>query len=159
MLDVMTKKEPRIATPATPIKITNFATTGQGIGLIESDIDINSQIFTGLSGIKVFLWNAIPGETVSKFQITTQKPHLIEGIALTLETTSSSRIEPKDQQYLSTSPWQILTDEAELEAKSNILTSLFKHLAASTDINNSLIEKIKIDSIISKVENALFFSI
>ena len=144
MLDVMTKKEPRIATPATPIKITNFATTGQGIGLIESDIDINSQIFTGLSGIKVFLWNAIPGETVSKFQITTQKPHLIEGIALTFETTSSSRIEPKDQQYLSTSPWQILTDEAELEAKSNILTSLFKHLVASTDIKNSLIEKIKI---------------
>ena len=140
----MTKKEPRIATPATPIKITNFATTGQGIGLIESDIDINSQIFTGLSGIKVFLWNAIPGETVSKFQITTQKPHLIEGIALTFETTSSSRIEPKDRQYLSTSPWQILTDEAELEAKSNILTSLFKHLVASTDTNNSLIEKIKI---------------
>ena len=144
MLDVMTKKGPRIATPTTPIKITKFATTGQGIGVIESDVKINSQVLTELSGIKVFLWNAIPGEIITKFQITTQKPHLIEGIALAFENTSSDRTEPKDQQYLSTSPWQILTDESEIEAKSEILTSLFQHLAESNDINSSITKKIKI---------------
>lgn len=144
MLNTMTRKESRIATPANPIKITNFATTGQGIGVVNSDLKINEQTFSELSGIKVFLWNSIPGETVSKFQIITKKPHLIEGIALEFETISTSRTAPKDFQYLSTSPWQILTDEAELEAKSNILTALFQHLSSTHQIDKSLIQKIKI---------------
>ena len=144
MLNTMTRKESRIAIPANPIKIISFATTGQGIGVVNSDLKIDEQTFSELSGIKVFLWNSIPGETVSKFQIITKKPHLVEGIALEFETISTSRTAPKDIQYLSTSPWQILTDEAELEAKSNILTALFQHLSSTHRIDKSLIQKIKI---------------
>ena len=79
MLDTMKIK--KIAIPETPIMITEFATTGQGIGILESNLQINSQNYSQYKGIKVFLWNTIPGETITKFEITRQKSHFIEGIA------------------------------------------------------------------------------
>ena len=120
----MRKKEPKIATLETPLHISDFATTGQGIGTLKSDLSINQQIYTELSGVKVLLWNALPDELVTKFQVVAQKPHFIEGIALEITKQSTSRVNPRDEQFLSTSPWQILNEDAELTAKSRILTSL-----------------------------------
>lgn len=128
MLIVMSKKEPKIAIPDRPLEVTHFATTGQGIGTLKSSLYINSRPSSDLNGIKILLWNTIPGEAVSKFQIIKQKPHFIEGIALEIDKTSDSRITPKDTQYLSTSPWQIISPSSELQAKTAILSSLFNQL-------------------------------
>jgi len=121
----MRKREPRIATPKLPLHIDDFVTTGQGIATLNSELTINQQSYSELVGVKVLLWNALPGEIVSKFQVITQKSHFIEGIAIEFEKQAESRIAPRDEQFLSTSPWQILSDQAELSAKSNILVSLF----------------------------------
>jgi len=64
----MRKKEPRIATPKTPLFVDDFATTGQGIATLNSELIINQQSYSELVGVKVLLWNALPGEVVSKFQ-------------------------------------------------------------------------------------------
>ena len=143
-LDVMRKKEPRIATPKIPLFVDDFATTGQGIATLNSELIINQQSYSELVGVKILLWNALPGEIISKFQIVTQKPHFIEGIAIEFEKQSESRVAPQDEQFLSTSPWQILNDQAELSAKSNILVSLFTHLDKTHPINKDLILNIPI---------------
>lgn len=142
MLDLMRKKEPKIATLETPLHISDFATTGQGIGTLKSDLSINQHIYTELSGVKVLLWNALPDELVTKFQVVAQKPHFIEGIALEITKQSTSRVNPRDEQFLSTSPWQILNEDAELTAKSRILTSLFEHLGNTHPINKQFTSKI-----------------
>ena len=152
MLDAMRRKLERTAIPVIPLKITAFATTGQGIGVLESDFSCHSTDKQGtdyketfnLLGIKVFLWNAIPGEIVTKFLILNQKSHFIEGIALEFTSTSPSRVTPKDPQYLSTSPWQILSPVAELEAKRDILSSLFHHLNLHHQIEPEKITQISI---------------
>ncbi len=69
------------------------------------------------NGKVAFLWNALPGEMVSEYEITKKKSHYIEGIATKIEASSPHRLEPKDTCYLSTSPWQILDFEYELEQK------------------------------------------
>lgn len=140
----MRKKEPKIARPKAPLYISDFATTGQGIGTLNSDLTINQQTYSELAGVKILLWNALPGELITKFQIITQKPHLIEGVALEFEKQSNLRVAPKDAQFLSTSPWQILDEKAELAAKSNILISLFKHLSHTHPINHQLISNIPV---------------
>ena len=140
----MRKREPRIATPKLPLHIDDFATTGQGIATLNSELTINQQSYSELVGVKVLLWNALPGEIVSKFQVVIQKSHFIEGIAIKFEKQAESRIAPRDEQFLSTSPWQILSDQAELSAKSNILVSLFTHLDKTHPINKDLIQNISI---------------
>ena len=88
----------------TSIAIDKLIPGGQGIGTLPD-------------GKKVFLWNALPGETVTELEITKQKSHYIEGIATKIERPSSHRVEPKDPCFLSTSPWQILDYTYELEQK------------------------------------------
>ena len=142
MLDLMRKKEPKIATLETPLHISDFATTGQGIGTLKSDLSIDQQTYTEFNGVKVLLWNALPDELVTKFQVVAQKPHFIEGIALEITKQSTSRVNPRDEQFLSTSPWQILNEDAELTAKSRILTSLFEHLGNTHPISKQFTSKI-----------------
>ncbi len=153
MLDLMRKKEPKIATLETPLHISDFATTGQGIGTLKSDLSINQQTYTKLSGVKVLLWNALPDELVTKFQVVAQKPHFIEGIALEITKQSTSRVNPRDEQFLSTSPWQILNEDAELTAKSRILTSLFEHLGNTHPISKQFTSKI----LVHKSPNNYFY--
>ena len=81
---------------------------GQGIGTMED-------------GKKVFLWNALPNEIVTDFEITKQKSHYLEGIATRIEQPSKYRVEPKDPCFLSTSPWQILDFDYELIEKRNLV--------------------------------------
>ncbi|MDO4978546.1 MAG: RsmD family RNA methyltransferase [Candidatus Saccharibacteria bacterium] len=97
-----------------PIKITKLAPTGQGISELPD-------------GMKVFLWNALPGETVSRFLMTKRKAHFAEGIATEISEKSADRIEPRDTHFLSTSPWQIMVETYEKSAKEALLDELFEH--------------------------------
>lgn len=100
---------------STPIQITHFATTGQGIGLIPDGPK---------QGMKGFFWNALPNETVTEFRIIKQKSNFLEAIATKIQTKSPYRISPRDAQFLSTSPWQILDYEYELKQKIKIVQDL-----------------------------------
>ncbi|MBQ3430571.1 class I SAM-dependent RNA methyltransferase [Candidatus Saccharibacteria bacterium] len=88
---------------ATEILVEKIVPGGQALGTI--------------SGKKIFLWNALPGETVKTLLLTKEKSSFLEGIALDIENPSPSRVTPKDPCYLSTSPWQIFDYSFELTEK------------------------------------------
>ena len=110
----MKQKNP-IITPETPLEVINFATTGQGIA-------------TNSDGKKIFLWNALPGEKVTEYQILKQKSHLTEAVALKIENSNPHRVLPRDEHYLSNSPWQILDINYENSVKKQIIEELFSKL-------------------------------
>ncbi len=77
-------------------------------------------------GRKLFAWGGLPGETVT-VQITKKKSHLAEGIVTSVEVPSSERIEPRDpDSFLSTSPWQIMSFDAEQHYKSALIEEAFE---------------------------------
>lgn len=78
------------------------------------------------SSKKIFLWNALPGEIVTRAQVTKDKSGFIEATALDFEKTSEYRQAPKDDCFLATSPWQIMTYDFELEQKRAILVELLR---------------------------------
>jgi 23S rRNA (uracil1939-C5)-methyltransferase len=104
-----------IITLENPIKIERIAPTGQGVATLES-------------GKKIFLWNTLPEEEVKVYKLSKKKNSFDEGIALEFTKTSDSRIEPKDKHFLSTSPWQIMSDKTELNLKHNIIKELYRNL-------------------------------
>lgn len=71
-------------------------------------------------GRRVFIWNTLPDELVM-VDIKKKKRQLAEGIATEIIEASPERIEPLDEAYLSTSPWQMMTWEAENTYKQQIL--------------------------------------
>lgn len=115
MLDIKMKQKNPIITQETPLEVINFATTGQGIA-------------TNLDGKKIFLWNALPGEKVTECQILKQKSHLTEAVALKIENSNPHRVLPRDEHYLSNSPWQILDINYENSVKKQIIEELFSKL-------------------------------
>ena len=115
MLDIKMKQKNPIITPETPLEVINFATTGQGIA-------------TNSDGKKIFLWNALPGEKVTEYQILKQKSHLTEAIALKIENPNPHRVLPHDKHFLSNSPWQILDINYENSVKKHIIEELFSKL-------------------------------
>ena len=64
----------------------------------------------------VFVWNALPGEEV-EVELTKKKKDFMEGIAINILKASPDRLEPKEDHFLSCSPWQILDWESENEWK------------------------------------------
>src|SRR5436305_291976 len=77
-------------------------------------------------GKKLFAWGGLPGEKV-EVQITKKKSNLLEGVVTEVIEPSKERIEPLDpESYLSTSPWQIMTFEAELHYKSALIEEAFE---------------------------------
>lgn len=98
-----------------PLKIEKLTPTGQGITTLKN-------------GKKLFLWNALPEEEILSYNLIKTKNSFDEGIAIDFKSTSNSRIQPKDEQYLSTSPWQIMTDEFESKQKAGILSELYRNL-------------------------------
>ncbi len=99
----------------SPLKIERLTPTGQGIATLSD-------------GKKIFLWNTLPNEEVKSYKLIKQKSSFDEGIAETFSKTSANRVEPKDEQYLSTSPWQIMTDVFEVEQKTKIIKELYRNL-------------------------------
>lgn len=77
-------------------------------------------------GRKAFVWGGLPGETV-EIQITKKKSKLAEGIVTGVVTPSKARVEPKDpENYLSTSPWQIMDNASEQHYKSALIEEAFE---------------------------------
>ena len=78
------------------------------------------------SGKKVFLWGALPGEEVIDYDITKNKSRYLEAIATRILNNSPWRVTPKDNVYLSTSPWQIIEYSNELNLKSELVVEIFR---------------------------------
>ncbi|MBR3263682.1 class I SAM-dependent RNA methyltransferase [Candidatus Saccharibacteria bacterium] len=81
---------------------------------------------TAKNGKKIFFWNALPGETVTKYQTTKIKPSFERAIATKVANQSPHRISPKDWCYLSTSPWQIMNYDYELSLKQDLVVEIFR---------------------------------
>ncbi len=99
--------------PILTVTIDRMIGGGQAIGTLET-------------GQKAFVWNALPGETVS-FQVTKKKSNFVEGVATEIQKPSSERTAPLDpDSYLSTSPWQMMTFDAEQHYKAALIEEAFE---------------------------------
>lgn len=98
--------------------------------VIIETIELNSIVPGGQTmgelgdGRKIFAWGGLPNETV-KVQLTKLKKSYAEGIVTEVIKASPHRVEPRDECYLSTSPWQIMTPELEVKSKSNLVVESF----------------------------------
>jgi len=77
-------------------------------------------------GRKVFVWNALPGETV-RVRIIKKRRSYAEAIAEEIVQASPEREQPVEDNYLATSPWQMMTFAAENNYKTAIVRELFAH--------------------------------
>jgi len=93
---------------------------------IEKIIPGGQALATNNEGKKIFLWNALPGEVVEEYIITKKKSHFEEGIATKIKETSTHRVNPEDSCYLSTSPWQNMDYDYELELKKSLVVELYR---------------------------------
>lgn len=99
--------------PIVNVKLDSIVGGGRAIGTLGS-------------GIKIFVWGGLPGETVNA-QITKKKAKLAEGVVIEVLESSTDRIEPRDaDSYLSTSPWQIMSFEAEQRYKSALIEEAYE---------------------------------
>lgn len=81
---------------------------------------------TNDDGKKIFLWNALPGEIIAEYQIIKNKSHYQEAIATKIHQASNFRVEPRDDCFLATSPWQIIDYQYELQLKSDLVAEIFQ---------------------------------
>lgn len=95
------------------IEITKLIPGGQALG-------------TNVEGKKGFFWNALPGEQVAEYTITKNKSHYFEAIATKINNPSPHRVHPQDECYLSTSPWQIINYNYELQLKQELVAEVFR---------------------------------
>ncbi|NBU33354.1 class I SAM-dependent RNA methyltransferase [bacterium] len=93
---------------------------------IEKLVHGGQGLATLADGRKVFVWNALPGETVS-LRMLKSKKGFAEAIAEEIIEPSKERIAPKEPaSYLATSPWQIMGFESENTFKKDILAETFE---------------------------------
>ena len=76
--------------------------------IIEKLVHGGQGLATLADGRKVFVWNALPGETV-RVRIIKAKHSYAEAIAEEIVKASAERVEPSEANYLATSPWQMMT--------------------------------------------------
>ena len=101
-------KKPKFET----LKFDKFTPGGQGLGTLDS-------------GKKVFAWGVLPGET-ARVRITKSKKSFAEGFADVIIEPAFKRTTPKDpESYLSTSPWQVIDYDYELETKQFLICESF----------------------------------
>lgn len=100
--------------PQIELIVDKIVGGGQALGVAEN-------------GKKTFVWGALPGEKV-RVQVTKKKSAFLEAVAMELlENKSKYRVEARDTDlYLSTSPWQIMDYEYELEQKENLIAEAFE---------------------------------
>lgn len=95
------------------IRLSTIIGGGQALGQLDN-------------GKKCLLWGGLPSETVS-FRITKKKASFVEGVVEEVLSASPERIAPRDpESYLSTSPWQIMTLEAEQRYKAQLIHEAFQ---------------------------------
>jgi len=107
---------------------------GQGLGRLDNKV--------------YFVWNALPGETVTVELIKTKK-NFCEAIAKEILIGSPERIDPVEKHFLSCSPWQIMAPEVEDKYKIEIVRDVFR--------KNAHFELPKDLSIVSDVKNFLHY--
>ncbi|HEU4914037.1 MAG TPA: TRAM domain-containing protein [Candidatus Saccharimonadales bacterium] len=93
------------------VEVDKLVHGGQGLGVLPD-------------GRKVFVWGALPGERVN-VRILKGKRSYAEAIAEEVLQASPLRIEPREPNYLATSPWQIIPLDAENDYKKRIVEELF----------------------------------
>ncbi len=99
--------------PIEIVQLTTLVPGGQALGELAD-------------GRKVFVWGALPGET-AQVQLTKRKSSWAEGVAVEIIAAAPERTAPRDNEsYLSTSPWQILSAEAEQEWKAKLVREAFR---------------------------------
>lgn len=79
-------------------------------------------------GRVVFVWNALPGETVEA-EIIKRKPRYLEAVAKEIITPSAHRRDPREPHYLSSSPWAIMDPAYEAQMKKEIAAELYSKFA------------------------------
>ena len=90
------------------LKLEKIINGGQALGTLDD-------------GRKALVWNGLPGEAV-EFDITKKKSKFVEGIVTHVIGSGVERITPNEpDSYLSTSPWQMMTFEAEQHYKSQLI--------------------------------------
>src|SRR5688572_22893380 len=94
------------------VDIEKLVHGGQGLGVLAD-------------GRKVLVWNALPGEKVD-VELSKNKKSYAEGLAVEIIKPSPERLEPKEQNYLATSPWQIMSFVTENYWKQEITRELFQ---------------------------------
>lgn len=123
------------------VKLDRIIGGGQTIGTLDT-------------GKKAIVWDGLPGETVT-LVTTKSKSHFVEGIVTDVITASKERVEPLDKgSYLSTSPWQIMTFEAEQHYKSALIEEAF-------ELHDIVLPKpieIYTDNVTTKYRNKVEFS-
>lgn len=99
--------------PEVELKLDKIVGGGQALGTLED-------------GRKVFVWGGLPDEIV-RAQLTKKKSSFAEGFVTEVIATSADRIAPQDPtNFLSTSPWQIMSLETESHYKAALIEEAFE---------------------------------
>lgn len=94
--------------------------------VLEKIVGGGQALGTLADGRKVFVWGALPGEKV-EVQLTKSKSKMAEAVVTNVIEQSPERVMPKDfESYLSTSPWQIMSDAAESRYKTQLIDEAFE---------------------------------
>jgi 23S rRNA (uracil1939-C5)-methyltransferase len=104
------------------VKLEKFVPGGQAMGSLPD-------------GRRVFVWGGLPGEVV-EVEITKSKASYAEGVVRQVLTASPHRVEPQDDCYLATSPWQIMDYEYELAQKRELVIESFSQNGIRDVIEN-----------------------
>lgn len=96
------------------------------------ELSIEKLVFGGqgiahADGKTFFVWNALPEERV-EVEIIKKRKGIREAVATRIVQASPHRIAPREEHYLSCSPWQILSIEQELQLKVEIARETVEHI-------------------------------
>ncbi|MBT3817621.1 MAG: class I SAM-dependent RNA methyltransferase [Candidatus Magasanikbacteria bacterium] len=100
--------------PTFRVTIEKLIFGGQGLARLED-------------GRVAFVWNALPGEEVD-IEIIKKKDDYVEAIAKNIIKRAEERVEPEEESFLSTSPWQILDPEKEDHWKKEIAMETYNKI-------------------------------
>lgn len=99
----------------------------------------------------VFAYGIFPEEKV-EIEITTQKKNFIEGKLIRVINSSPLRVEPKEDHYLSCSPWQSFKYDFQIEIKKKLLKEIYKDFAEEDIIIDEFYEAENIFHYRTKIE-------
>lgn len=117
---------------------------GQAIGNLES-------------GKKVFAWGGLPGEKVNVV-ITKSKSSMAEGVVTEVLEKSAERVEPRDpENYLSTSPWQMMNFDMEQKLKAELIEEAFTMHHVKIDKSPTIFSNKEIYGYRNKMEYSFWY--
>ena len=104
---------PKKPFPIVEVTLDKIVGGGQALGTLED-------------GRKIFVWGGLPDETV-RVQVTKKKSSYFEGVVVEVLSESDQRVKPEDAgSYLSTSPWQVMSFDAEQMYKAALIEEAFE---------------------------------